>query len=96
MEADLGASDMVSVQLTSLKGDKEEKRARLQRSEADKSKANCDARLVELASRASKLEENREELANELQFISMNSESRAKLDLKKDEFKRRRVELNGL
>jgi DNA repair protein RAD50 len=94
-EASISATDMVSIELTSLRADKEEKQARLKRSEKDKGKASYESRLVEMASQASKLEEKREILSSELQVISSHSESRAKLDLKRGELRRKRLEFSA-
>jgi hypothetical protein len=94
-EASLGASDMVSVELASLVAEKEEKRARLKRSEKSRAQANYETRSSEIASQTSKLEEQREALSNELQYMSAHSESRAKLDLKQDEVRRKRLELKA-
>jgi DNA repair protein RAD50 len=94
-ETSISASDMVSIELTSLRADKEEKQARLKRSEMDRRKASYETRLAEMASQITRLEEKREELSSELQFMSAHSESRAKLDLKQDELRRKRLEFNA-
>lgn len=95
-EASISASDMVSIELTSLRADREEKQARLKRSETDRTKANYEARLAEMASQNGKWEEERESLSSELQLMSSHSESRAKMDLKQEERRKKKLEHDAL
>ena len=86
---------MISIELASLKADKEEKQARLKRNKEDRDKSSFESRLTEITLQTSRLEEERDALSSELQYISTHSESRAKLDLKQDELRRKKQELTA-
>lgn len=57
--------------------------------------ANYDVRLVEFMKTGRSLEERREELNAELQSLTLQADTRARLDLKRTEIKTKSVEVQN-
>ncbi|KDR82825.1 hypothetical protein GALMADRAFT_112894 [Galerina marginata CBS 339.88] len=81
--------------LRSLQGDMEEKKDRLEKLKSTIASANFDVRLAELASKSRILEEERDQLNIELQGLSLQAESRARLELKRGEVKTKSLEIEN-
>ena len=73
----------------------QDKRDRLEKLKASIASANYDARLVEFMKTGRALEEQREELNVELQSLTLQADTRARLDLKRAEIKAKSVEVQN-
>jgi DNA repair protein RAD50 len=82
-------------QLKTLEGDIEEKRKRLTKIKTDMGTANHDAKLAEKTEQAKSLEAQRDALNRELRTLSIQADSRAKLDLKRAEVKSKNGEIQS-
>jgi DNA repair protein RAD50 len=72
-------------ELRTLAGDIEEKKLRLEKIKADMQSGNFDERLNAKAAKARSMEDERDTLNMELRGLSLQAESRARLDLKRAE-----------
>jgi DNA repair protein RAD50 len=72
-------------ELRTLAGDIEEKKSRLEKIKADIQTGNFDERLSTKATKARSMEDQRDTLNTELRGLSLQAESRARLDLKRAE-----------
>ncbi|KIM43207.1 hypothetical protein M413DRAFT_444016 [Hebeloma cylindrosporum] len=79
--------------LRNLQSDIEDKKARLQKLKANINSAQYDSRLAEFAKKARELEDERERLNTELQGLSLQADSRARLELKRGEVKSKTMEI---
>jgi DNA repair protein RAD50 len=73
----------------------QDKKDRLDRLKASIASANYDARLAEFIKTGRGLEERREELNVELQSLTLQADTRARLDLKRAEVKTKSVEVQN-
>jgi DNA repair protein RAD50 len=73
----------------------QDKKDRLEKLKASIASANYDARLVEFMKNGRALEERREELNVELQSLTLQADTRARLDLKRTEVKTKSVEVQN-
>ncbi|KAF9475656.1 hypothetical protein BDN70DRAFT_955105 [Pholiota conissans] len=71
----------------------QDKRDHLQKLKSAKLAAKHDERLAEIASKARKLEDERDQLNSELQSLTSQAEDRARLDLKRTEAKSKATEI---
>lgn len=74
-------------ELRSLSGDIEEKKLRLEKIKADIKAGSFDERLNEKAAKARSMEDQRDSLNTELRGLSLQADSRARLDLKRAEMR---------
>ncbi|OJA09417.1 hypothetical protein AZE42_03080 [Rhizopogon vesiculosus] len=74
-------------ELRTLAGDIEEKKMRLEKVKADIKAGNFDERLSERAAKARSMEDQRDTLNTELRGLSLQADSRARLDLKRAEMR---------
>jgi DNA repair protein RAD50 len=74
-------------ELRSLAGDIEEKKLRLEKIKADIKAGSFDERLSEKAAKARNMEDQRDSLNTELRSLSLQADSRARLDLKRAEMR---------
>ncbi|KAF9013278.1 hypothetical protein BDQ17DRAFT_1386857 [Cyathus striatus] len=81
-------------QLT-LQSDIEEKKARMEKIRADVASMNYDSKLSEKSERSRSLEEKREGLNNEMRILNLQADSRAKLELKREEMKSKSIEIQN-
>ena len=79
--------------LRNLQSDIEDRKARLLKLKAAISTAKYDSRLADLAKKARELEDERERLNTELQGLSLQADSRARLELKRGEVKSKTMEI---
>jgi len=73
----------------------QDKKDRLEKLMAAVASANYDVRLVEFMKTGRSLEERREELNAELQSLTLQADTRARLDLKRTEIKTKSVEVQN-
>ena len=83
----------LSSDLRTLQGDVEEKKTRVEKLKNDIRSADYDARLAEKTDKARSLEEERENLSGEIRKLSLQADSRAKLDLTRKEIKSKNTEI---
>lgn len=77
-------------------GDIEEKTARLNKIKADMKVAEYDEKLSAKTTRSRNLEDKRDEMNAELRSLSLQADSRAKLDLKRAEAKSKNAERKNM
>ncbi|KAL4258232.1 P-loop containing nucleoside triphosphate hydrolase [Pleurotus pulmonarius] len=94
-ESDLDATQVVESELRTLSGDIEEKRSRLDQLKTAIQSANYDGRIAEKTTKAKHLEDQRDSLNAEFRALSLQADSRAKLDLKRTELKSKTAELKN-
>ncbi|KAG5221328.1 DNA repair protein [Salix suchowensis] len=94
-ERDLDATQVVESELRTLSGDIEEKKSRLDQLKATIQSANYDGRIAEKTTKAKHLEDRRDSLNAEFRALSLQADSRAKLDLKRTELKSKTAELKN-
>jgi DNA repair protein RAD50 len=85
----------LTTEIRTLQGDMEEKRRRLEKSKGDIKTSNYDERISEKTSKARAMEEQRDNLSAEIRMLSLQADSRARLDLKRDELKSKQNELKN-
>ncbi|KAH0832358.1 P-loop containing nucleoside triphosphate hydrolase protein [Lanmaoa asiatica] len=82
-------------ELRTLSGDIEEKNLRLEKVKRDIKEANFEERLSIRASRAREMEDKRDILNAELRGLSLQADTRARLDLKRSEVRSRTLEVKN-
>jgi len=80
-------------QLKSLQADIEEKKTRLTKIKNEMGSAKYDAQLADRTEKAKVMEERREALNTEIRTLSLQADSRAKLDLKRGEVRSKNKEI---
>jgi len=65
----------------------EEKKARINKVKSDVKSANYDQRISEKTTKARTMEDRRDELNSEIRSLSLQADSRARLDIKRGEVK---------
>lgn len=73
----------------------EEKRRRLEKAKEDIKGSNYDERISEKTTKSRSIEDQRDDLNNELRSLNLQADSRAKLDLKRDELKSKSNEISN-
>lgn len=81
--------------LRGIQAEIEDKKDRLGKLQAGIISANFQGRLAEISSKNRALEEERDELNIELQGLTLQSESRARLELKRSEVKSKSLEMES-
>ncbi|KAG1766114.1 P-loop containing nucleoside triphosphate hydrolase protein [Suillus placidus] len=84
-ESSIDTMQGLASELRTLAGDVEEKKLRLEKIKADMQSGNFDERLNAKAAKARSMEDQRDTLNTELRGLSLQAESRARLDLKRAE-----------
>ena len=79
-----------------MQGDIEEKKRRLDKFRKDIKEANYDERIAEKSSKARALEDRREDLNGEIRTLSLQADSRARLDIKRAEMKSKKNEMQNM
>ena len=79
--------------LAEIKADIEDKRRRLEKARQDVTSAAFDRKIAEKNSNGSTLESRREALNTELRTLSLQADSRAKLDLQRGQMKTKTGEI---
>lgn len=74
----------------------EEKRSRIEKIKADIANAKYDEKIQEKVDQARNLEAKREELLEQSKSLSMQADSRAKVDLKRSEVKTKQKEIDSM
>ena len=95
-EASLDQTSSLTADIRTLEGDIEEKKRRLDRARQEIKDANFDERLSEKSSKARALEDRREDLNGEIRTLSLQADSRARLDIKRAELKSKRNEMQNM
>jgi len=86
-ERQLEDEQSIQSELSLLQGDIDEKKSRLKKLRSDFSGASYDLRLQEKFDKGKRLEETREKLNMEIRTLSLQADSRARLDVKRAEVK---------
>jgi DNA repair protein RAD50 len=94
-ESKLGVVQALPGELRNLLADMEEKSARLEKIKASVKDTGFDLRLQEKVSRAKDLEIRRDELSAELAKLSLQADTRAKLDIKRAELKTKSADVQN-
>lgn len=94
-EHELDATETVSSDLQTLLGDIEDKKARLEKIKSDMKSSNYENKLVEKVAKGRDLEEQRAKLNSELVSLGLQADSRARLDLKRTEFKTKTADVKN-
>ena len=81
---------------TAVRSDIEAKRMRITRLEKELDQLAYDQRSAEISAQIKQLQDEREVLNAEFRRLSLQAESRAKLNIKREEQKRKRLEMSGL
>jgi DNA repair protein RAD50 len=91
----LDATETLTSELHTLTGDMEEKKARLKKVKSDMKSSNYEAKLAEKLAKARNMDEQRDKLNAESRTLGMQADSRAKLDLKRTEFKTKTADVKN-
>ncbi|KAF9533117.1 AAA domain-containing protein [Crepidotus variabilis] len=87
--------ESVNLSISTLGVEVQEKKERLQKLRSAISLAKYDTRIADFTKTARGLEEQREELNTELQSLTLQADTRARLDLKRAEVKSKSVEIHN-
>jgi DNA repair protein RAD50 len=85
----------LTTEIRTLQGDMEEKKRRMDKAREDIKAANYEERIAEKTSKARGFEEQRDDLNAEFRSLNLQADSRARLDLKRDEMKSKKNELKN-
>jgi len=96
IEDNLEDMQILPASLRALQADIEEKKGRLQKLKQDLVASNYDGRLTEKAEKSRRMEAKREQLSFELQTLSLQANSRAKLEINRKEVKNKTSEIERL
>ena len=96
IEDNLESLQILPASLRALQSDIEEKKSRLQKLKQDHIESNYDKRLAEKAENSRRMEAKREQLSFELQTLSLQADSRAKLEINRKEVKNKASEIERL
>ena len=88
-EAALDESGILATDLRRVSADVEEKKTKVVNMKAELEGHGFDKQLEEKARAVRHLEDERERISTELTSISLQADTRAKLDLKREEFRRK-------
>ncbi|KAI0670775.1 hypothetical protein C8Q78DRAFT_1078750 [Trametes maxima] len=92
-ERDVDAARLLTSRLADLNADIEDKRRRLEKAREDLRKANFEEKVAEKTSKGRNLDLRRDELNAELRTLSLQADSRAKLDLHRAQVKAKETEI---
>ncbi len=92
-ERDVDAARALTSRLAEIKADIEDKRRRLDKARQDLNAAGFERKIAEKNSAGSNLENRREALNTELRTLSLQADSRAKLDLQRAQIKTKSGEI---
>ncbi|KAH9854720.1 hypothetical protein C2E23DRAFT_726150 [Lenzites betulinus] len=92
-ERDIDAARLLTSRLADLNADIEEKRRRLEKAREDLRNANFEDKIAEKTSKSRSLDLRRDELNSELRSLSLQADSRAKLDLHRVQVKTKEAEI---
>ncbi|KAI1789650.1 hypothetical protein LXA43DRAFT_1020614 [Ganoderma leucocontextum] len=92
-ERDVDSARALTSRLAELKADIEEKRNRLARAQEEFKSAGFEEKIREAMAQSSKLNDRRDELNEELRTLSLQADSRAKLDLQRAQMKTKTGEI---
>lgn len=95
-ESSLVTMQGLASELRTLVGDIGEKKSRLEKIKGEIKSANFDERLSERVSKARTMEDKRDSLNAELRSLSLQADSRARLDLKRAEMKSKKSEIKNI
>jgi DNA repair protein RAD50 len=95
IEEKLDATETLSGELHTLVGDIEEKKARLEKVKSSMESSNYEAKLAEKISKGRHLEDRRDKLNTELRRLGLQADARAKLDLKRTEFRTKTADVKN-
>ena|SRR6266511_2793332 len=87
--------ETVSLNINTLASEIQQKKDRLEKLKGSIVSARYDTRLAEFTKTARGLEEQREELNSELQSLTLQADTRARLDLKRAEVKTKAAEMQS-
>ncbi|KAF8798951.1 hypothetical protein BYT27DRAFT_6885480 [Phlegmacium glaucopus] len=96
IEDSLEDMQILPASFRALQSDKEEKKGRLQKLKQDLIASNYDGRLAEKAEKSRRMEARREQLSFELQTLSLQADSRAKLEINRKGVKNKASEIERL
>lgn len=96
IENNLEDLQILPASLRALQSDMEEKKDRLQKLKQDFNDSNYDKRLAEKTENSRRMEAMREQLSFELQTLSLQADSRAKLEINRKEVKNKSLEIERL
>ena len=85
----------LSSQLQSLQSDIEDKKARLTKTKTEIAAAQYESKLNEKMTKGKMLEETREQLNTEIRTLSLQADSRAKLNLARSDMKNKKGEISN-
>jgi len=88
--------ETVSLNINTLASEIQQKKDRLEKLKGSIVSARYDTRLGEFTKTARGLEERREELNSELQSLTLQADTRARLDLKRAEVKTKAAEMQNM
>lgn len=94
-EREVDAAESVTAKRKTIEADIEDKDRRLQKIKDDIKLANFEERLGEKASKGRSLEVKRDELNAEIRALSFQADTRARLDLKREELKTKENEVKN-
>ena len=86
----------LSSQLQSLQSDIEDKKVRLTKTKTEIAAAQYESKLNEKTTKGRLLEETREQLNAEIRSLSLQADSRAKLNLARGDIKNKKSEISNL
>ena len=95
-ESSLGQTSSLTTDIRALQGDIEEKKRLLDKLRKDVREANYDERIAEKSSEARALEDRKEDLNVEIRTLSLQADSRARLDIKRAEIGSKRNEMQNM
>ncbi|KAH9480437.1 DNA repair protein RAD50 [Psilocybe cubensis] len=96
IERTLGNMEDLPTKMRVLQANLHDKTSRLQTAKSTMDSSNFEARMAELADGRRRLEDERDKLNNELQGLTLQAESRAKLELKRGEINTKTVEIESI
>ncbi|KIM89254.1 hypothetical protein PILCRDRAFT_218441 [Piloderma croceum F 1598] len=94
-EEKLDATETLSGELHTLIGDIDEKKARLEKVKSSMESSNYEEKLAEKISKGRNLEDRRDKLNTELRRLGLQADARAKLDLKRAEFRTKTADVKN-
>lgn len=85
----------MSSELHTLTGDIEEKKSRLEKVKNDMQAAKYESKLAEKTAKARSFEDRRDQLNMEIRSLALQSDSRARLNLKREELKTKTADVKN-
>jgi len=95
-ESSLNQTSSLPTDIRTLQGDIEVKERRLNKVRQDIEDANYEENIAEKSSKARLLEDQREDLNVEIRTLSLQADSRARLDIKRAEMKSKKNEMQNM